>query len=245
MRKLAFITSIIFLLASCSHSGEPETEAIEEEITVTLQEFMSEDSSVLHAFDVEIAAFRAMDRDSMPPEGAWLFVGSSSFRFWENIAENLAPHPVINRGFGGSNMVQLVHYMDSIVFPYKPSHIFIYEGDNDIVEESTSPEAVKKAVLYFVNRVKEEMPGVSIHFVAVKPSPSRKHLLRKAQLTNALLAEEAERIADFYFIDVATAMMVSDDSIRGDIFISDNLHMNQEGYDIWSEIILTHMNSFQ
>ncbi len=245
MKKYLLLSfAVVLCLYSCKQTST-ETQVIQEAIKVTLQEFMSEDSSVLHRFDEEIAAYRAMDRDSMPPEGAWLFVGSSSFRLWPDMAKDLAPNPVINRGFGGSNMVQLVHYMDSLVYSYKPSHIFIYEGDNDIVSEETSPEDVRKAVMYFVQEIQEKMPDVPLHFVAVKPSPSRKELLGKAKETNALIKEEAENTEGFYYIDIASPMMVTEDSIRQDIFISDNLHMNQDGYDIWSDVILRHMGAIK
>lgn len=194
------------------------------------------DSSLIR-FEDEILAFEQKDADSLPPKNAALFVGSSSFRRWFSMQEDLAPHPVINRGFGGSTMRELNYYMDRIVMPYSPACIFLYEGDNDIVPDSVSPSEVLEEVKIFAEKILEKMPETAIYFVGVKPSPSRKHLLAKARETNSLMENYAEEQDNFFYVDVMTPMMETEEKVRGDIFIEDSLHLNESGYQIWTKII--------
>ncbi len=85
-----------------------------------------------HLFYNEIAAFKKQDSISQPPKGAILFVGSSSFRLWEGLDTAFPGHQVINRGFGGSTLPDVVYYAEDIIFSYQPRQIVIYAGDNDL-----------------------------------------------------------------------------------------------------------------
>ena len=106
-------------------------------------------------FRSEIRQFKAADSAMMPPEGAVLFVGSSSIRTWHpRLAKDFPERAVIGRGFGGSTMQWLLYYFDEIVTPYKPSIIVVYEGDNDLAR-SDDVEAVTKRFDEFIRRVSE------------------------------------------------------------------------------------------
>ena len=56
-------------------------------------------------WEKEIGAFEAADRTNPPPKGALLFIGSSTIRMWKTLAQDLPGHTTINRGFGGSQIV--------------------------------------------------------------------------------------------------------------------------------------------
>ena len=91
-------------------------------------------SSVLKAqgFESEIRAFEQADIVSPPPANPVLFVGSSSIRVWPDLPGDFPDYPVMNRGFGGSQMSDVLYYFDRIVAPYDPAIILVYEGDNDL-----------------------------------------------------------------------------------------------------------------
>src|SRR6266404_3697295 len=92
-------------------------------------------------WEKEIAAYEQMDRTNPPPKGSALFIGSSTVRLWKSLAQDFPDHQVINRGFGGSEIVDATHFADRIVFPYKPRIIFLRSGGNDI-HGGKSPEQV-------------------------------------------------------------------------------------------------------
>src|SRR3954462_5475640 len=124
-------------------------------------------------FEPEIRAFEASDRASPPPRGGVVFVGSSSIKNWTSVAADFPGLSVLNRGFGGSTMADVVHYADRVVLPYRPRLIVLYAGDNDLAEGRT-PDQVVRDYQAFVKRVRSALPATRIVYVSIKPSPSRR-----------------------------------------------------------------------
>src|SRR3982751_4834350 len=91
-------------------------------------------------FSKEIDAFETKDKTTPPPQNEIVFVGSSSIRFWKS-TEAFPDLKIINRGFGGSQMSDSVHYAERIILPYKPRIVVVFAGGNDINAKKT-PETV-------------------------------------------------------------------------------------------------------
>src|SRR5690349_15736461 len=89
----------------------------------------------------EIQAFKTADSVQAPPQNAILFVGSSSFRLWPDIQSYFPTHTIINRGFGGSSLPDVIRYEDETIFKYKPKQVVIYCGDNDLAASDTVSSA--------------------------------------------------------------------------------------------------------
>ena len=49
----------------------------------------------------DIDKFKEADKGTAPAKDLILFTGSSSIRFWSTLKDDMAPHNVLNRGFGG------------------------------------------------------------------------------------------------------------------------------------------------
>ena len=190
------------------------------------------------AFYDEIQSFRKQDSVSMPAKNSILFVGSSSFRMWTNIKEDFRMHSVINRGFGGSSLPDVIRYADQIIFPYQPAQVIIYCGDNDLAASDTvTSQIVFERFQTLFHMIRKQLPEAAIAFVSIKPSPSRAHLLPKIISANNLIKEFLKGQAKSAYIDVFSAMVDQQGNPKPDLFIDDRLHMNQKGYAIWVEII--------
>lgn len=189
-----------------------------------------------YPFEDAIRLFRAQDRKNPPPQNAILFIGSSSIRMWRTLAQDLAPLPVINRGFGGSRAEHAVHFINAIVLPYRPRTIVFYEGDNDLAA-GVSPEAFLVQCRLFAEKVHAELPHTRIYFLSIKPSGLRYQLWPQMQAANRLLQQFAAAHDYLDFIDVSTAMHDSLGQLRADIFMPDRLHLNAKGYAIWTRIV--------
>ena len=192
--------------------------------------------SPTNRWEAEIRNFEESDRRNPPAEGAVLFVGSSSIRLWESLAEDFPGVKVINRGFGGSEIADSTFYAERIVTPYRPKMVVLYAGDNDLANGKT-PRQVFEDYKKFVSRVHRKLPAAKIAFIAIKPSPARASLLQSQKDANALIKEYASRDKRLIYIDVFTPMLGGDGSPRPELFGPDKLHMNREGYSLWKSVI--------
>ncbi|MBI1388132.1 MAG: hypothetical protein GC154_06760 [bacterium] len=183
----------------------------------------------------DIAAFERQDQQNPPPESLVLFVGSSSIRIWD--LDRWFPEiETLNRGFGGSQMEDSVYFFDRIVKPYHPRAIVVYAGDNDIAAGKT-PDQVYADFQAFVGKKREAMGGISVLYIAVKPSIARWNLIDAVRETNRKIAAYADENSDLYFIDIDAPMIGEDGTPRKELFKDDGLHLNDQGYEIWTSIV--------
>lgn len=195
-----------------------------------------------HPFYNEISSFKKQDSISAPPENAILFVGSSSFRMWENVHQDFPGYTIINRGFGGSTLPDIIRYADEIIFPYDPKQIVIYCGENDLSSSDTVTAQLvtdRFKTLFFL--IRNRMPDLSILFVSLKPSPSRKKLWPKMEAVNKAIKKFLKKKKNTSYVDVYYTMLNRNGTFNGDYFIEDNLHMNASGYAIWKKAIEPHL----
>jgi lysophospholipase L1-like esterase len=187
-------------------------------------------------FEAEISAFEQADLASPPPANPVLFVGSSSIRVWPDLAGDFPDYPVMNRGFGGSQMSDVLYYFDRVVAVYDPALILVYEGDNDLASGKTVDQ-VYADYIEFLALVEEQLPDADVAFISTKPSPSRSQYLEVTQQLNARLEELASNNSHLWYIDVFTLMLYDNGQPRPELFGSDMLHMNAAGYELWKSII--------
>ena len=187
-------------------------------------------------WEKEIAAFAAADKKAFPESNKTLFVGSSSIRGWRTLKEDFPDYYIVNRGFGGSHIEDVIFYAAGIVFPYKPKLIVFYAGENDIAA-GKSVDAVFNDFKTFAASVKRKLPKTRLIVVSLKPSPARQEFAAKYKELNALIKTETERDKNFLFVDVWTPMTNRDGEPKPEIFLADKLHMNREGYKIWRETL--------
>lgn len=188
----------------------------------------------------DMARFAAEDAATPPPADPVVFTGSSSVRLWQTLAADFPGVPVLNRGFGGSEVRDAVHYADQVAVRYRPRRVLIYAGDNDI-NAGRSPQQVQADFHAFVERIRRDLPGTPIAFLAIKPSPARIGQLARQQQANLLVAADAAGMNDVDFIDVATPMLDANGQPREELFAEDRLHMNAKGYALWRQVVAPYL----
>ncbi|MBC8155732.1 MAG: hypothetical protein H7Z72_22825, partial [Bacteroidetes bacterium] len=193
----------------------------------------------LNRFDNAIRTFEKQDSVTGIPGNRIVFIGSSSFAFWQSMSVDLAPLPVLNRGFGGSTLPEVSHYADRILFPYQPRIIVVYAGENDlnVGPHPQTPEQVAASFRTFVRGVQRRLPKTIIYFVSMKPSPARWANWPVTQRGNQLIEAYVKTDKRLRFIDVRPAMLGPDGRPRPEIFKADSLHMNAAGYAVWAGLI--------
>lgn len=187
-------------------------------------------------FESEIRAFELADSRNPPATNSLLFIGSSSIRLWTGLADALPEYHVLNRGFGGSQAGDVLHFFDRIVTPYRPPLIVFYEGDNDLAG-GRSVDAVFGDWTNFVARVEAALPATHIMFLSVKPSPSRVQFLAATRELNDRVRDHCAGDPRLRFADVFTPMLNAAGQPRPELFGSDNLHLNAAGYALWESVV--------
>jgi lysophospholipase L1-like esterase len=187
-------------------------------------------------WEKEIAAFEQQDRDNPPPKGGVVFVGSSSIRMWKTLKQDFPHHQVLNRGFGGSELNDSVQFADRIVIPYEPAMVVVYAGGNDI-HAGKSADHVFEAFKALVAKVHAKLPQTDIAYISIAGNPARWAEVEKVKTANELIAGYVKERPHLKFINVFPKMLGSDGLPRPEIFLPDKLHMNAEGYKLWTGIV--------
>ncbi len=193
----------------------------------------------LNRFENEIRAYEKADSLRGIPNSKIVFIGSSSFAYWKTIATDLAPLPVLNRGFGGSTLPEVIYYADRILFPYQPNIIVVYAGENDlnVGQHPQTPEQVAASFKTLVSLVHRRLPNTIMYYVSMKPSPSRWANWATTQRGNQLISAYIKTDKRLRFVDVRPAMLAANGRPRPDLFRADSLHMNARGYAIWAGML--------
>lgn len=192
------------------------------------------------AWEPDVQRFEAADRTLMPAPGGVLFTGSSSIRLWSSLERDFPGVPVINRGFGGSEMEDLLHYVDRLVLAYRPGIVLVYEGDNDLNAGDT-PEELLGEYRELVRRIHERLPQARIGFISIKPSPSRWHIAPTVRRANEMVRAFTATDPRLFYVDVFNPMLGPDGTPRPELYVADRLHMTEAGYAIWREAVAPHL----
>ncbi len=185
-------------------------------------------------WEPEIAAFEASDRTNSPPKGGLLFIGSSTVRLWKSLAEDFKGYAVINRGFGGSEILDSTHFAKRIVFPYEPRRIFLRAGGNDIFA-GHSPEEVFQNFTGFVATVHSRLPRTEVVFISLCPSVARWSQAEQERALNRKVEEFARRTARVKYLETYDLSLGPDGRPRPDLFAPDELHLNRQGYRLLAD----------
>jgi len=175
------------------------------------------------------------DAENSTPADPIVFVGSSSINFWKT-AHYFPQFPVVNRGFGGSQASDATHWVERAVLQYDPSVVVYYEGDNDVAAGKKAAQ-IFGDMREFAEAVHASLPGTHVVFLSVKPSVRRWEQWSEAQATNALLEQYAAERYNVHYVDVGSDLLGADGRPIPELFRRDNLHLTEDGYEVWTRIV--------
>jgi len=188
-------------------------------------------------WDAEIAKLETKAAKRQDLVGGVVFTGSSSIKNWKTLTKDFNGIPVLNMGFGGSELADAVYYIDRLVLQYKPRVVVVYSGENDI-NAGVPVRRVHEDLRQFIALVHKNDPATRIIVVSLKPSPVREKHLGKVREYNSLASDYIKGIRNVEFADIFTPMLTSDGKFRDELYVSDRLHMTPAGYTIWTDILV-------
>jgi lysophospholipase L1-like esterase len=185
-------------------------------------------------WEKEIAGYEASDRKNPPPKGGILFIGSSTVRLWKTLADDFPGFRVINRGFGGSELVDSTHFADRLIFPHEPRQVFLRAGGNDL-HAGRLPKEVAADFAEFVRVVHARLPRAEILFIGLSPAPARWGEADKTRELNRLIRQMALDMPQVGFVDADAISLGPDGLARPELFVRDRLHFSTEGYRLLAD----------
>ena len=191
----------------------------------------------------DIVAFKKQDSIQPPPSHSIVFVGSSSFTEWKDVNTAFPGYPIINRGFGGSILLDVIRYSYDVIIRYQPKQVVIYCGENDLAgaDSITAAEVVLRVKTLF-GIIRTNLPQATIDFVSIKPSPVRASIQGKVKVANKEIKDFLKTQKNAAFIDLYDAMLDANGKMREELYLSDRLHMKPEGYVIWTKQIMPYLH---
>lgn len=201
--------------------------------------FFSQEKQPMYWQDIQ--NFKKLDQETLPPKDAILLIGSSSFTKWTDVASYFPGKKIINRGFGGSRLIDLNEYTNDLL-NYEPKQIIIYCGDNDFADNDqvTAKEVVSRYKTFY-KKIRKKFPNIEVDYISIKFSPSREKLWPQMKETNKKIRAFMKKEPNAEFIDITKGMEDTNGHVRSDLFVEDRLHMTPEGYRIWAKAMNPYM----
>jgi lysophospholipase L1-like esterase len=187
-------------------------------------------------WEKEISAFERSDLTNPPPKGAYIFIGSSTVRMWKSLQSDFPAQNIINRGFGGSEIVDSTHFAERVIFPCKPKRIYLRAGGNDLWG-GKSPEQVFEDFKEFAAKMRANLPDTEVIYLSLNPSISRWKQADKEKTVNTLIEEYAKKTPGLKYVETYSVPLGPDGQPRPELFLPDKLHFNADGYRLLAERI--------
>lgn len=204
-------------------------------IAAPVKDNKSQDEKQAQRWKGAIEKFDEMDKKSPPEPGGVLFVGSSSIRKWD-LARWFPDLNAVNRGFGGSQISDVNYYLEQLVLRHAPRIVVFYSGDNDIAGGKDATR-VFNDFEKFADEVHRRLPKTHIIFVPVKPSVARWKLWPEMQKADAMIEKLVDEQSYLHYADTATPLLGDDGRPRPELFAKDGLHLSDDGYRLWTDIV--------
>jgi len=168
--------------------------------------------------------------------GGIVFVGSSIFHRWTSLASQMAPLPITNLAFDGSQTTDMLRMVDSRVIPLRPKVIAYYCGSND-VDAGESASAIVDRILRFIDRVGGALPGTRVIFVSVNRAPEKQDRWDAVDEVNRQMQKYAAAHPRVEFVDVNPVLFDATGKPRFDLYMPDELHLRPAAYEGFAKIL--------
>ncbi|MCB9870942.1 MAG: hypothetical protein H6837_13885 [Planctomycetes bacterium] len=191
-----------------------------------------------HRWATAIAEFETADRAAPVEPGKVVFAGSSSIRLWHTLERDMAPLPVVHRGFGGAKLFDLLYYADTLISRHRPSVVVLFCGTNDLDRtQAKTPEQVCTLFQRIVARLHAADASLTIVYIAITPTLARDNRIEQVRDANRRIRDVCATDRRLEFVDPSPALMDAAGRPDPKWFQRDRLHLNAEGYRVWTRYI--------
>ncbi len=245
----ASISMAIGLIASGSTIGQDQLQSERRPLDQSREssdKLLRQNSRV--KWGAEIEKLRQLDEIETYPNDAVLFLGSSSIRLWDGIAEDLAPLVPIRRGFGGAQSVDMAVFGPELLQAHRYSALVVFVA-NDISGEEGKPDHSPDDVVAWLREVWEasqhHQPDAPLLVIEVTPTERRRHVWELQRALNHRLRDWTLQEPNVFFLPTAEYFLDAQDQVRSELFVEDRLHLSRQGYQLWGSLIRRRLGELQ
>ena len=194
-------------------------------------------------WETEILKFETPDQQENYPDNSIIFAGSSSIRLWNTLQDDMAPYPVIQRGYGGAKLSDFAVYAERILYPHKNSGIVLFIA-NDIAgtEKDKTPREVLRLFKTVVKTIREKFPDTPVFWIGITPNEARWDVWPQIREANRLIKDHCVKTRNLHYIDTEEYFLDEKGLPKTELFVDDKLHLSPGGYKVWTSIIKAELN---
>ena len=189
-------------------------------------------------WETDIQEFEKLDKSEAYQKDAILFAGSSSIRLWTTLEKDMAPYPVIQRGYGGAKLSDFIVYASRIFDPHPCKAVVIFIA-NDITgsDQDKSPQEISRLFRNLLRTIRKTHPVTPVFWIAITPTESRWKVWPEIQKVNTMIRTICDNQKNTYFIRTDFGFLNEKGEPKSELFRDDRLHLTEKGYEVWTEII--------
>ncbi|NCP84999.1 MAG: hypothetical protein GW823_08910 [Bacteroidetes bacterium] len=226
LKRILISYSLLFLVSCQTKLSE---------ITPNLSEKYA---STKEPWEKEVSSLLALDTLEIYPSNPYLFMGSSSIRLWETLKEDMSPLPVIQRGYGGAQYSDLIHFTELFIKPHKLGGIVIFVANDIRAQPDDKTPAEVLALFKEVVRISRKThPNIPIYSIAITPTRSRWKAWPEIKISNELVKAYCNKTDNVHFIETDSVFLDEKGEPIDSLFREDKLHLTADGYKVWTKII--------
>jgi lysophospholipase L1-like esterase len=170
--------------------------------------------------------------------GEIVFYGASNFARWTEMENDLSPYIVQNHGFGGSTDLDMYEYASKLLYPYKPTVVFLQTGSNDYVQaEGTDVEKIKTSMEFkrkMFTEFHEKLPETRFVIMSGLLLPGRSQYVDMTNEINLQLKAFCEENNQYMTFVDASDMTYDCTNFSEELFVKDGIHLNRDGQKKWA-----------
>jgi len=155
---------------------------------------------------------------------------------------------IVNHGFGSSSADDLLYYYDRLVRPYKPRALVLATMAND-VNHGYGAKDIMEVEARIIQWAQADFPGIPIYCFncvpVLKHKGQKNNFTRVRKEYNEYLEDFCARTENCIYVPLEKQAFFFEnpedigdyEKVREDIWASDNLHLNIQGYEMFMDFI--------
>lgn len=192
----------------------------------TINLFPREDGAILHTLRLT----------KEPQQVETLIIGDSytGKTSWRALDEQTASIGGSSIGISGTQVDLWSSNVNALKF-YNPENIVIHIGVNDINGGITGTSC-GNSIVSLLQKIKTALPNAKIFYVSICDNTANSGKWAEYKTSNGIVKAFADKTDGVYYVDFSSVMKVEGPKMSNQGF-RDGLHLNEDGYKLFAEVI--------